>query len=165
MLCELWTLPNIWVGSGYGSVRYQFIKSDPDRPTLRYAALEMENTIKNWKKWGLCRDLGSSVADPGCRLGSPISIFQSRNRIFPSRIPDLDWIDKEWQRILSQIGFEVKKALDPRSTTLLVRYRNFCLPDGEDGSGRRELLKEHGLGYIRGQVTHIPTGHRVSEGW
>ncbi len=37
-------------------------------------------------------------------------------------------------------------------------------PDGENGSGSRELLEEHRLGHIGGKVAHVERGHRVVGG-
>ena len=34
-------------------------------------------------------------------------------------------------------------------------------PDGEDGAGRGELLEEHGLGDLGGQVSNVETRHGV----
>ena len=39
-------------------------------------------------------------------------------------------------------------------------YKTVDQPDGEDGPGRRELLEEHGLRYIRGQVSHVAATRR-----
>lgn len=34
--------------------------------------------------------------------------------------------------------------------------------DGQDGSGRAELLVQHGLGHVRVQVSHVQGRHRVA---